>query len=164
MKGDKCLFWSPVCAVHIHTHTKILNLPSPYFPFRHNRNVCNFPPSSYSFLFFPSFYTKQRFQNPNPNPMAYPDDTVCLPLMLKKGYNNNTTAYLTTFLNNERLACVIEYFDLTMPELSEFPKLPWCLLEECVRVCHVCFHLLVSAQTKMTHATFYDVTLKFNKV
>lgn len=34
------------------------------------------------------------------------------------------------------------------------PKLLWCFLEESVCVSHVCFHLLVSAQTKMTHAIF----------
>lgn len=53
--------------------------------------------------------------------------------------------------------------DLTAPRLT-FIKANWSiskatvvpsLLEECVCVSHVCFHLLVFAQTKMTHAIFF---------
>lgn len=146
---------------HAHAHAHIPNLPS-YFPFRHSHNVCNFPLSSYVFLFFPSFCTKQELHN-----CGWLDQmTLCFhPWCPEAGTNStNITAMFSPFSLGwtstwHICTCELMYgpdsppFILIKP-IGVSPKLLWCLLEECVCVSHVCFHLLVSAQTKMTHAIF----------
>lgn len=139
------------CVCRPHSHTHIPDLPSPYFPFRHNCNVCKFPLSSYSFLFFPSLYTKQRFHN-----CLHIQMTLCFyPWCSKESTkHNNTTAFLTRFLNNERYTRVytLTWLVIDLTTIKRISKA--CLLEECACVSHFCFHLLVSSQTKMTHAIF----------
>lgn len=76
---------------------------------------------------------------------------------------NNKTAFLTTSLNNEIRTCKWVH----RPDHTMIKQISKATVEPSGRESvfpRVCFHLLVSAQTKMTHAIFYDVTLKFNKV
>lgn len=76
---------------------------------------------------------------------------------------DNKTAFLTTSLNNEIRTCEWVH----RPDHTVIKQISKATVEPSGRVSvfpRVCFHLLVSAQTKMTHALFYDVTLKFNKV